>query len=238
MRDPIKAFEEIRDGFKLYVKTRFATQFPTVEKEREKALDTEGIFYKKPYIELIQKYKSSGKKITDLTTEDLKGFSESQIKDFQSFVSSGLIEKNIELYKHQYQMLQKSLSGKNAVITSGTGSGKTEAFLLPLFAYLVKESSTWEKPNPPPQNLNDWWKNKTWQESCKNNNRLKKSYRIPQRGHENRDPAVRALILYPMNALVEDQLSRLRKSLSSDEAEQWFSKIETEIDFILVDIQG
>ena len=224
MRDPIKAFEEIRDGFKLYVKTRFATQFPSVEKERGEILDTKDIFYKNPYIELIQKYKSSGKKITNLTIEDLKDFSENQIKDFQSFASSGLIEKNIELYKHQHQMLKKTLSGKNAVITSGTGSGKTEAFLLPLFAYLVKESSTWKKPNPLPQHLNDWWKNEAWQKSCKNknNNGLKKSYRIPQRGHENRDPAVRALILYPMNALVEDQLSRLRKSLSSDEAEQWF----------------
>ena len=75
-------------------------------------------------------------------------------------------------------------------------------------------------------NLNDWWKNEDWQKSCKKekNNGLKQSYRVSQRDHEKRDPAVRALILYPMNALVEDQLSRLRKALTSDGAENWFSK--------------
>jgi hypothetical protein len=51
---------------------------------------------------------------------------------------------------------------------------------------------------------------------------MQRSYRVPQRSHENRDAAVRALILYPMNALVEDQLTRLRRALDSEEARQWF----------------
>ena len=221
MRDPIKAFEEIKNSFKLYVQTRFKTQFPSVEKEREKLLDKEELFYQRPWIELIQKYKSSGKIISDLTGNDLRNFSPEQIKEFQFFVQSGLMKKELPLYKHQYQMLKSSLEGKNTVITSGTGSGKTESFLLPLFAYLVKESSSWVKPNrPPPPYLNDWWKSAEYKKSCEKER--KKSYRVSQRGHEKRDPAVRALILYPMNALVEDQLSRLRKSLVSDEAEKWF----------------
>lgn len=228
MRDPIKAFEEIKNSFKLYVQTRFDTQLFSVETERNKILDEEGVFYKQPWVELIQKYKGSGKTVSDLTKEDLNNFSTDQVRDFKSFIQSGLIEnKQLELYKHQHQMLVKSLRGENVVITSGTGSGKTEAFLLPLFAYLIKESSFWEKPddNPHPR-LNDWWKNKEWHQSCTNekNNGLKRSYRISQREHEKREAAVRALILYPMNALVEDQLSRLRKSLVSDKAKQWFSE--------------
>src|SRR2546430_2511304 len=43
-----------------------------------------------------------------------------------------------------------------------------------------------------------------------------------QRGHETRQSAIRALILYPMNALVEDQMTRLRKALDSNEARQFF----------------
>ena len=224
MRDPIQAFEEIKNSFKLYVQTRFKTQFESVEEEREKRLDEKGLFYQQPWVELIRKYESSGKSVSDLNKQDLKDFSNEQLEDFKSFIQAGLITEDYQLYKHQYQMLKNSLAGKNTVITSGTGSGKTEAFLLPLFAYLVKESSTWKKPGEALPHLNDWWKNEEWKKSCGNekNNGLKKSYRISQRKHEQRVPAVRALILYPMNALVEDQLSRLRKSLTSDEAENWF----------------
>jgi hypothetical protein len=48
--------------------------------------------------------------------------------------------------------------------------------------------------------------------------------RIPQRAHENasvRPAAVRALVLYPLNALVEDQLIRLREALDSTVARMW-----------------
>ena len=224
--NPITVFEEIKNNFELYVMTRFATKFPSVEEERKEALKKEGLFYKKPLVELIQKYKSSGKKISDLNISDLKGLSKVDIKKFQSFVLSGLIKDDFELYEHQYQMLKRVLKGENIVITSGTGSGKTESFLLPLFAYLIKESSSWEKPNEEIHpNLNDWWKNDGWKQECKsgNSNKLKHSYRISQRKHEKRASAVRSLILYPMNALVEDQLSRLRKGLSSENVESYFT---------------
>jgi hypothetical protein len=43
----------------------------------------------------------------------------------------------------------------------------------------------------------------------------------PQRSHENRVAAVRALVLYPLNALVEDQLARLRDGLDGPGARAW-----------------
>ena len=45
--------------------------------------------------------------------------------------------------------------------------------------------------------------------------------RVSQRSHETRRPAVRALILYPLNALVEDQLGRLRVGFDRSEARTW-----------------
>ena len=73
------------------------------------------------------------------------------------------------LYRHQERALRKILSGRNVVIASGTGSGKTECFLLPIYSHLLRE-------------------------------------------HEQGSlgPGVRALLLYPMNALVNDQLRRFR----------------------------
>ena len=224
MVDPKKFFENLKGAFKLYVKTRFATRFESIEKEREQKLDEDGYFYREPWVELLPKYKSCGKKINDLT--DIEGLSDKQRKDFKDFVTCGLLRKDTELYEHQYRMLTQSLSGKHTVVTSGTGSGKTEAFLLPLVAYLIKESSAWQPPSDQPPYLNNWWKDEDWQKSCEKekNKGLQKSYRISQRKHERRTAAVRALILYPMNALVEDQLARLREALTSDAAEKWLQK--------------
>ncbi|HEV2551322.1 MAG TPA: DEAD/DEAH box helicase, partial [Stellaceae bacterium] len=77
-------------------------------------------------------------------------------------------------YKHQSESIHGCLiDGKNLVVMTGTGSGKTEAFLLPILGKLAREA------NARPASFRD-------------------------------NPAMRALILYPMNALVNDQLGRLR----------------------------
>src|SRR5262249_37777525 len=105
--------------------------------------------------------------------------------------------------------------------------GKTEAFLLPLFAYLVNESRhRWDAPGSLPPHWGDWWRNDAWQNQCYRQagqqRRLQRSFRVPQRGHEGRRAAVRGLILYPMNALVEDQLTRMRKALDAQAVRDWF----------------
>ena len=226
MHDPVGSFETIRDNFLLYIKTAFATRYPEIERERERQLREPGVFYQEPWIEPLPKYQSSGKTIHQLTVEDVPGFDEMALQEFKNLASCGLVG-DFELYSHQLEMLRKALAGQNVVVTAGTGSGKTESFLLPLFAYLSQESQNWDAPATPHPHLNDWWENEDWQNQCNpivtKNRRLKRSYRVPQREHEKRDSAVRALILYPMNALVEDQLTRLRKALDSKEARQWFS---------------
>ncbi len=223
MIDPIGAFEEIRENFILYVKTAFGTRFPTIEAEREALLRRNRVLTQKPWIEPLPRYISSGKKIPDLSARDLPGLNAASRELFKSLVMSGLFGDS-ELHSHQAEMLCKVLQGRNCVVTAGTGSGKTEAFLLPLFAQLSREITTWKSPGQPHAHLYDWWENDGWKESCKERTRLRRSYRIPQRGHENRPSAVRALILYPMNALVEDQLTRLRKALDSDETRQWYEQ--------------
>lgn len=217
MNDPVGAFEKIHENFLLYIKTAFGTQFPTIERERERLLRQPGVFCQDPWIEPLPRYHTV-KSITELGCEDVPGLDEVGIQDFKGLASCGLVG-NYELFSHQLEMLRRAMSGQHAVVTAGTGSGKTESFLLPLFAYLAKESGNWVAPGPASPRLNDWWRNDGWQQDCKDN---KHSCRTPQREHEKRDAAVRALILYPMNALVEDQLTRLRRALDSEAARQWF----------------
>ena len=223
MVDPIDAFEKIRDNFILYVKTAFGTRFPTLEADREQLLRQSRVLNQEPWLEPLPSYESSGKTIGTLSNDDLPGMNARQIELFKELVQCGLFGSQ-ELYLHQAEMMSRALSGRNCVVTAGTGSGKTESFLLPLFAQLAKEIPGWSRPNDPHPNANDWWKNREWQNQCKPGPTLQRSYRIPQRSHETRPAAVRALILYPMNALVEDQLTRLRKALDSDNAREWFER--------------
>ena len=70
------------------------------------------------------------------------------------------------------------------MVTTGTGSGKTESFLIPILGKLAVEAI--ERPD---------------------------SFS---------SPAIRALLLYPMNALVNDQLGRLRLMLGDERVREFF----------------
>ena len=208
MKDPIGAYEFLQDGIKRYITSAFGTNSGSVEKERRELLDTPGVLFQTPYVEPIPSYKP-GSRLAELQASDLPSLSEGGREAFKAIVTAGLFSGGHPLYSHQQRMLQRSLEGKHCVVVTGTGSGKTEAFLLPAIANIIREATNPTKPWPAPtKNPKAWDKSKDarakWDET-----------RRELRG-EHRAAAVRALVLYPMNALVEDQMSRLRVALDSD----------------------
>lgn len=205
-QDPIGAFEKIKNDYLLYFKTAYHISDPNLDDMRIKELENNDNLYKEPYLEILPEYEQypgiNG--IEDLTHEFADSFgSENDAREFfGQFIKPGLM--SYKPYGHQVGMMKKAfVDGKNVVITSGTGSGKTESFLLPLFAQLFKEARTWPNVNY----HSDWY------------NRNGNLYQPCQRNNESasRNAAIRALVLYPMNALVADQMSRLRKALDSDD---------------------
>jgi DEAD/DEAH box helicase domain-containing protein len=222
MKDPIESFDTVKENFIKYVKTAFKTKFDSLEDERERLLNEDKVLYRQPWIEPLPEYKSSRKTINDLSAEDLPGLNEEQENIFKGLVSQGLIPE-YQLYAHQAQMLKESLSGKNCIITSGTGSGKTESFLLPLFAQLSKELCSWSAPAQKKQHADSWWRDSlSARDIVDTENGFVLSNGVQQRANETRPQAMRAMILYPMNALVEDQMTRLRIALDSDNVREWF----------------
>lgn len=225
MKDPIGSFDIIKENFIRYVKTAFGTKFDGIEEERYCLLNFDKVLYREPWIEPLPDYLSSGKGIDDLTTSDLSNaLTEQEIIVFKELVKTGLFPRDGKLHHHQAEMLRESLDGHNCIITSGTGSGKTESFLLPLFAQLAKELTHWIPPGPKGVNTDNWWNELPPRQIADPSNDFKLSANVQQRGHDKRPAGIRALILYPMNALVEDQMSRLRKALDSDETRIWLNR--------------
>ena len=136
MIDPIGAYARVASSVISYIQTAFGTRFVSLEEERERLLSQPGSISQELWIEPLPRYESSGKSIADLTAADLPGMPAAAVADFTSLAASGLVGQ-FPLHRHQVEMLNKALQGMSCVITAGTGSGKTESFLLPLFAYLA-----------------------------------------------------------------------------------------------------
>ncbi|MBP5469428.1 MAG: DEAD/DEAH box helicase, partial [Candidatus Riflebacteria bacterium] len=120
--------------------------------------------FKGPYVDLNLPFKR-GKSIRALIDEGIV---------CKSFESVNNIDLDRPLYLHQEKSIRHIGKGRSAIVTTGTGSGKTECFLYPIINDLLFD---YEKGNT--------------------------------------EIGIRAIFLYPMNALVNDQIDRLRQLLEN-----------------------
>jgi Lhr-like helicase len=223
MLDPIGGYQRIRDFYISYMDTAFRIRREDLANIRRELLRRPGTLTTVPLLEPVPRYRSSPFSLEELmdraVDNPLANFSSDARRAFIELALSGLFpgapsetptlrrRSSFNPYVHQMDMLARGVvPGKPGIVTSGTGSGKTEAFMLPILAALSAEAVKW--PRPSSGYLKDRW----WETNPEHFH--------ARRGaeHPDRKKAVRALVLYPMNALVEDQLTRLRRTLDSDEA--------------------
>ncbi|MCR4442917.1 MAG: DEAD/DEAH box helicase [Peptococcaceae bacterium] len=165
--DPIKVTKAVEDSYLSYLSTSFPLHDHNLHEQFVNLLKVPGKFIKGPILEATPSFQK-GATINELIKEGLLS------REFIKLQSSSFkLDRN--LYLHQELALRKIIEkNRNIVLATGTGSGKTEAFLLPILDHLFKE---------------------------------KEAGRL--------GPGVRALLLYPMNALANDQLARLREILAN-----------------------
>ena len=191
--DPARIQAAIREGYLRYFDTAFWLRDEKLMAERHQLLQQDGHIFQDALVEPVPTY-PPGRSILEVCGDIGVDRVIADRLGAMLFGSDG----GFRLWDHQARSLHVSLSRddrnpRNVVVTSGTGSGKTECFLLPVFARLLAEARSWgSQPE-----LDRWWASDrgTW-EGC--------------RAGARREAAVRAMILYPTNALVEDQVSRLR----------------------------
>lgn len=187
----------IREGFLNYYETAYWLRDPRLRAERRALITEPGVAFTEPLIEPILPYEST-ESIARVCDE--AGLSPQTAGQLARVLFDA--DADFRLRAHQADALRVSLNDsegeRNVVVTSGTGSGKTESFLLPLFARLLEEVGE----HPPEPALHRWWDEKvrgSWQ---------------PCRPPGGKPFAIRSVILYPTNALVEDQITRLRAAIS------------------------
>ncbi|WP_406678462.1 DEAD/DEAH box helicase [Neomoorella carbonis] len=165
--DPLRTTEAIVGKYLDYLETTFAFKDTDLRRQLAEELSKEGKFAKGPILEAIPPFKT-GCSIDELIEQGVLS------PEFRKLQTPALpLER--PLYLHQEIAIRKLVENRrNIIIATGTGSGKTETFLVPMLNYLFRQQ---------------------------------------EKGILG--PGVRALLLYPMNALANDQLKRLRTLLKN-----------------------
>lgn len=212
MHDLLGAYQRLDRMYRDYIRSAFPLRSRELADERDKVLERRGMLSQPPLVETVPVYPSSQLFLADAAKRLPDGCED------VAALGSKLFPSHIQLYNHQWDAVNTVLNRqKDIVVTTGTGSGKTECFLLPLLAQLARESKEW-KPAGKADARRYWWPRP---EEDKKEGRVQKTGRVEQWGHMQRPAALRAVVLYPLNALVEDQLRRLRIALDSDETHRW-----------------
>lgn len=202
---PARVLSYIQDAFLKYYDTAFWLRDSKLLAERRKLLNQTGAITQDVLLEAVLPYRSL---LTAREAGAAAGLSDAESASLAQIVFGQ--DLDFTYRKHQGEALITSLAPhtaahRNIVVTSGTGSGKTESFLLPVLARIIKERAG----SPRNQPLNKWW-NDNWD--------VKDSWSGLRGHHTQTQPAIRTMILYPTNALVEDQISRLRLAAFRAEA--------------------
>jgi len=176
-----QTIQQLHVALRDYIEATYHVSNPRLISARHELLDQPSVISQRPYVESTERYRT-GTSFTEMGLEPA-------ILDIFCALSTKVDNLDAVIhdppYEHQAESVKESLlQDKSLVVMTGTGSGKTECFLLPILGKLIREAST--------QGINFG------------------------------TPAVRAIILYPMNALVNDQLGRLRKLFGDPRVVQRF----------------
>ncbi len=197
-RNPVDFYEEARESLASYLDTAYRIGHPVVARDRAELVRSDDVISQRPFIETTPPF-TQGRLLEDVAIP--------QVPDSLHSLFGNHPLGRRALYSHQERALAQAWdpSGRpeSLIIATGTGSGKTEAFLLPILSDILREASS------------EWTSSTAGALGC---GRLDGDAWRHGRVGETRDAACRAIVLYPMNALVNDQVARLRRILSTDDS--------------------
>lgn len=173
---------ELHTALSEYIEATYHIGAAALVRARQRLLNEPGNIHQIPFLESTPRY-ASDRRFADIA--GLPAAATTLLEALSTKLNGHKPLLHDPPYAHQAQAIEQSIvNGRNLLIMTGTGSGKTESFLMPVLAKLAIEASG-----------------------------------TP---HSFASRAVRALLLYPMNALVNDQLGRLRSMFSDPRVSEAF----------------
>ena len=163
--NPVVYTEKIVRSFLRYQLTAYPFAAPHLHRQMRRLLSLDETrqspLLKGPFVSLSQPFRQ-GAEIADLVGEGV----------LHAHLGERIPEAITRLYAHQERAIRSVTGGRTTLVSTGTGSGKTECFLYPV---------------------------------------VSRCFELRDQGAP---PGISAVIVYPMNALAEDQLMRLRGLLA------------------------
>jgi hypothetical protein len=163
----------LTESLRSYIEAQYHIRNESLIGERRQLLEDSGAVSQVPFVESTPVYELGA----PYAALDLPH----PVKDCLTRLAALDVGLYARPYVHQASALEAFFARcTDLIVATGTGSGKTESFLMPIIGQLAVEAG--------------------------------------RNAESAARPGMRALLLYPMNALVNDQLSRIRKLFGSPQA--------------------
>jgi superfamily II DNA or RNA helicase len=156
--DPFKIYNAVKDQYKSYIETFQIFKNEDIKRFVQDGINNRKMLWQEPVIQISKRFKN-GNTLDDMVSE---GWLHKNIKS---------IYKDFKPYAHQHKAFEVASNKKeNLVVTTGTGSGKSMCFELPIVNHCLYEAEKGLK-------------------------------------------GIKAIVIYPMNALANTQYEELAKKL-------------------------
>jgi ATP-dependent helicase YprA (DUF1998 family)/ribosomal protein L37AE/L43A len=152
--NPFNALDNVQSSYRSYVETFQNVDDETINAWIENRIETGKVLWKEPFVQLNQRFQY-GDTLDEFVAD---GTLHKGILD----VFTGAGGDPIEPYKHQTEAIHSIQAGNNTIVSTGTGSGKSFAFGIPIVSHCLEAK---------------------------------------ERGED----GIKAVIIYPMNALANSQ---------------------------------
>ncbi|MGI8810544.1 MAG: DEAD/DEAH box helicase [Acidimicrobiales bacterium] len=156
--NPLELAERLKADYRRFTWTTYPVADPGLRAGLDRLVDEQALLWRGPFLSVQPRF-AIGESLGDLVAR----------LDMPTEVAAAFPVAG-RLFCHQVAAIERIWAGQNTLVATGTGSGKTEAFLVPVVAHAVRQ----------------------------------RHFR-----------GVKAIAVYPMNALVNDQEDRVRRACAA-----------------------